>query len=429
MSVQNVEIFKKQSVTRPSSTSMLTSLLLSPKITCDFSPNLPSSFNVFGDSDSLSRTNSSSPSTRTPPRRACISFAAAQPKTSPAELRSQFDDLARFLSDTIESKSPLLSPTAISPSHLELGLATDFGSSEVLPIVGSVFDEYSEEQRCPVARDRYRIGQPKKLVDDCLKKEETLRVIATTVEGEEAEDGDDYDGYVELEDEPYPEGVEEDDGSLYEDDMQNNIPQIDDITASAHRLATALALRLNLSDQQASLPPHSVYTPSRDVIDNFVPGNLDEDRFEAARPIISKISLRDIDPTYPSDEEDEVEVQSPSNKIAIISPVRFHSKNGTKAQPLFKPRMDGLSRTLSLPWNHRRSPTNSACQYTQRNLPIPRWTRNAITISKSIDYKRHSRREKKVNPERQCCDGAEAMAAMARQLTGKQALGPLASSI
>src|SRR5271170_6449658 len=85
MALSDAELFKKLVVSRPPAASILSSLLSSPKTTCS-SPDLASPSDVFSDCDITSRTYSPSPPARTPPRKSCISFAAAQPKLSSQRL-------------------------------------------------------------------------------------------------------------------------------------------------------------------------------------------------------------------------------------------------------------------------------------------------------------------------------------------------------
>jgi len=314
----------------------------------------------------------------------------------------------------------------------------DPANLEELSALGSVFDEFGGERRSPVIHDHYRTGQPKKLVDDCLKKERELRVIATTIEGEEVEDGED-DEYVSGPDDDLSieEMEEEENNDVSNDEPDDNDAVTDgEPTNSMRRLTTRLELRLDLSSQQPLLSPHSVYTPSRDVVDNFVPGTLDEDQIEPVPSNISPVSLRDIDPTYPSEEDDETVLQTPAIQTSIISPVRFLPKqcipirlNPTESLILSKSRTTGLNRTLSLPWTQQHYDLSHQSRREPRNCASVRLKPHAISISKSIEHKRYSRREKKVHVEREISNGAEAMAAMVRQLMGKQVAGILTSSI
>src|SRR5579862_1326062 len=187
MSTPDVGIFRKQLVIRQSATSILTSLLSSPKTS---SPELASPSDAFGDSDTSSRTGSSSPLIRTPPRRACISFAAAQPKASPdSETNFQNSNELRHSSDA-EHYSQFQALKAQPPSQQpSINSLLRSPKPDDIPVLGSVFDEYGENRTSPVIRDYYRVGQPKKLVDDCLKKEKALRVVQMTDEGDDREDG------------------------------------------------------------------------------------------------------------------------------------------------------------------------------------------------------------------------------------------------
>src|SRR5271156_256517 len=91
-------LFRKQSVSRTPTTSILSSLLSSPKTTCS-SPDLVSASDASSECEMTSRSDSPTPCIRTPPRKSCVSFAAAQPKscthqhasiTAKADIKPQF---------------------------------------------------------------------------------------------------------------------------------------------------------------------------------------------------------------------------------------------------------------------------------------------------------------------------------------------------
>src|SRR6202035_5537120 len=107
----------------------------------------------------------------------CVSFAAAQPKDSPVESNIPTPDAMR---------RPSLTPRTSGVCDLEAIAArattdrTDVNTSLIVsevderPVLGSVFDEFGEDSSSLVFHDYYRVGEPKKLIDDCLKKERQL---------------------------------------------------------------------------------------------------------------------------------------------------------------------------------------------------------------------------------------------------------------
>ena len=103
--------------------------------------------------------------------------------------------------------------------------------------------------------------------------------------------------------------------------------------------------QINTSTANNILSPSAIYTPSRDVVDNFVPGTLDEDQSELLDTAQSPPSPHDIDPTYPSDEEEDGDQQFQPNP-PLASPVRFLSKHKTL---LSRPRINPPS-TVPLEW-------------------------------------------------------------------------------
>ena len=437
MAITNAELFKKQSVTRPVSASILSSLLSSPKTTCS-SPDLSATCDSFSGCDLTSRSESPSPPSRTPPRKSCLSFAAAPPKSSPADLeciltRSKAQSLSTskkssVVGDTHRNYNKLL--------HNETAPTT-----ETQPVLGSVFDEFGEANSSPVFHDSYRIGQPKKLVDDCLRKEKELRISPAQEDEDQDEAGRDVD---------YASEVEEEDGedeSVSGDDVdseegETGYDRDDDDSDAENKSARENSakqshFRINTSIGNYILSSSAVYTPSRDVVDNFVPGTLDEDQLElliTAHSPPSPPSPHDIDPTYPSDEEEDAELSSRLSPPPA-SPVRFLSKR----KPLMPRRLanssshaisNGLSRTHALPWSRKRYNVHLKPPVTRYNYrDQPRCA--AIAIAKSAD-KRHHPREKRDDADN-CTEekglGVEAMAAMARRLTTKHTLGLWAVSV
>lgn len=441
MSLDGLDIFKKQAVTRQSGTSILTSLLSSPKTTCS-SPELPSPSDVCLDSESSSRTDGSSPPPRTPPRKACISFIAAQPKSSPSypRLKSKGADRLDSLSDEshLHDLDTFDSPVAAKKTRAASPLQTP--PFDNLPMLGSVFDEYAEDRASPIIRDNYQAGQPKKLIDDCLKKEMALRVLPVLDDGDDENDIDEY--ISEEDDEMSAEEPDEERDHVHEDDKllaeDSNGGSTKNSKDAIQLLSRKFGLKLDLSNHQQFIASHSIYTPSRDIVDNFVPGTLDEDQSEAKLKHGSPISLHDIDPTYPSENDDEFDVQPTLPKTALISPVRFLPKIASPRRRLhsvqtprfsLNPKSMGLSRTLSLPWGrNQRYSRHQSIQAVSPDSPPVRTKCSAIAISKSIEHRRHHRRGKKGEWNKEKCNGAEAMAAMAKQLAGRS-LGVLASSI
>lgn len=435
MTCPELELFKKQSVNRPPATSILTSLLASPKTTCS-SPDLTSPSDVFSESDLGSHSTSPSPQTRTPPRKACVSFAAAQPKSSPINSRPK------------SPKRPPLprSPVKKSPVPARHGGSKTISSSpskesqqiaDSHPILGSVFDEFEESHASPVFHDYYRSGQPKKLVDDCLKKEKELRIPtiseevdnsfkdSTSIAGTDIDDDDDDENRSESNDgedndkEPSVDGNED-------SDKEN----------AADRLLSRNHFQIDIYAANLALPAYTVYTPSRDVIDNFVPGTLDEDQLDILDALVSTQSVHDIDPTYPSEDDGDVERHSEQSIPLLVSPVRFISRlrGSPPLQLKFSAsqiRSKGLSRTPSLQRNqkrygiHLKRPSPKTYHSDQ-----PRCA--AIAIAKSMDHKRYHRREKREDPSESNQEkglGVFAMAAMAKQLTSRNNLGLLAVSV
>src|SRR5208282_367116 len=169
MATSEVDLFKKQMVTRHSGTSILTSLLSSPKTTCS-SPDLSSLCDIFSECDLTSRSGSPSPPARTPPRKSCLSFAAAPPKSPPANVQSTATR-SKTQSHSVTKTLVVVRPMS---SKEDIVRIKKVSNAQNRPVLGSVFDEYGEDNSSPVFHDYYRIGQPKKLVDDCLKKEKEL---------------------------------------------------------------------------------------------------------------------------------------------------------------------------------------------------------------------------------------------------------------
>jgi hypothetical protein len=270
-------------------------------------------------------------------------------------------------------------------------------------------------------------------VDDCLKKERELRISPLP----EEEDGSDKEDVRDTVQEEYDDDDDDDDNDDNdaedddEDDSENDTS--DDDTQST--ILPRATLQIDASMANTHLSSHAIYTPSRDVVDNFVPGTLDEDQLEMFKSPRSLPSPHDIDPTYPSDDDDEGDQQSHSSNHVFISPVRFISrlKNISPQIPTkadFQRRSKSLSRTESLPWGRKSYALHLKPHVKHKAPDQPRCA--AIAIVKAMEHKKHHRRDKKEDGV-SCKDtkgvGVEAMAAMARGLTNKQNLGLLAVSV
>ena len=420
MDVSEAELFRKQVVSRPPATSILSSLLSSPKTTCS-SPDLTSPSDCFSECDLTSRTNSPSPSARTPPRRSCLSFAAAPPKSppminQPPVSKSEIEGLVR-------SHFPKPRHTSSNPVNIQETVVNQPDVS-IRPMIGSVFDEFGEDKSSPVFHDYYRVGQPKKLVDDCLKKEKELQILPTQ-EDEDRDFEEDHVASASEEDEE----EEEEDVDHEEEYNESPTKSSDNFQASSETfdLSTPVRLRIDIPVSNGALLSPAVYTPSRDVIDNFVPGTLDEDHIEAFGGRSPRLP-HDIDPTYPSDGEEEGD-QQPQPACFLNSPVRFipekkRSAPRPPAQTLCQLPATGLNRTHSLPWSRSRYINHIKSPVTKRAL-IAQPRCSAITITKSIEHKRHHRREKREDVDQSNemkGVGAAAMATMARQLTSNHTM-------
>jgi hypothetical protein len=368
----------------------------------------------------------------TPPRKAHISFAAAQPKPPPspvganAPVSKAKNQAARSPPSSQARRSPKHNLNAV---HTELSLLQLENTQlpEKSPVVGSVFDEYGEPAG-PVFHDHYRAGQPKKLVDDCLKKERELRISPL----QEEDDPFDKDHARDTREE---EDDEEDDNEDDDRDPDDDSGSSDNDETPVHHFKIRTTLQINISTANSHLSSHAIYTPSRDVIDNFVPGTLDEDQLETLSSSRVPTSPHDIDPTYPSEDDDE-ESHSPASDPVLCSPVRFISRNKGNLPRLsmdttFQIRSRGLSRTHSLPWQ-RKSYAMHLKQCVTKSKVQERPRCAAIAIANAIEHKKHHRRDKKedvVDHREQKGLGVEAMAAMARQLTTKHTHGLLAMSV
>src|SRR5947207_4878990 len=296
MAVPAADLFKKQTVTRQSATSILTSLLSSPKTSCS-SPDLSSPCDLFSECDLTSRSESASP-VRTPPCKSCLSFAAAPPNSPSRNL----------LSIVARSKTQY-SSEATNPPVLRRHTTKDnivriesVSNTRHRPV--SVFDDYGEDSSSPVFHDYYRIGQPKKLVDDCLKKEKELRISST----QEEENKDEAVGEVDFksDEEEDNESLSGDDGDDKEIESECDLDDDDSIIEAATAKSTVNSrLHINTSIAYNILSSSAIYSPLRDIVDNFVPGTLDEDQSELFDTIQSPPSLHDIDPTYPSDNDED----------------------------------------------------------------------------------------------------------------------------
>jgi hypothetical protein len=304
------------------------------------------------------------------------------------------------------------------------GTVVDKDDASIRPVIGSIFDEFGEDRSSPVFHDYYRVGQPKKLVDDCLRKEKELRILPVQ-EDEERDFGDEYPAYASDEGEDEDEDGDHDD----ENDSDEGYPtkSVDNTRSSTKEtdFSTPIRLRINIPVTNDGLLSPVIYTPSRDVIDNFVPGTLDEDHIDFLGR--SPRSPHDIDPTYPSEGEEDGDQQSQQARL-LNSPVRFipNTKPSIPRRPanmFCQLPASGLDRTHSLPWGRRRFNSHLKPSVTKRAfLDQPRCS--AIAITKSIEHKRHHRKEKRdIDPSNEMKGvGAAAMATMARQLTSNHTL-------
>jgi hypothetical protein len=354
---------------------------------------------------------------------------------------------------------PSTTPRILSASYIEpiparaTTKTTHVDTSQIVsemnerPVLGSVFDEFGEDSSSLVFHDYYRAGEPKKLIDDCLKKERQLRISISQEdidnsytyqgsgyasegeegedEGEEEEEDEDDDDDDEEEDEADAEDVNEDDEEEAEPDEPTvNVKRTDrefesSYYAKAARAARISKLHLEIPFSNGNIPSLGIYTPTRDLIDNFVPGTLDEDQLSIKSPV-SPVSPHDIDPTYPSDTDDEDSYRS---RTLLVSPVRFVSRQPPSSPYLskFNHNQHGKSpsRANSLPWSQKRFGAQIRRTFIKSNYQDhPRHA--AIAIVKSIEHKKHHRRQKREEGNQQEGMGVEAMAAMARQLTRKQ---------
>jgi hypothetical protein len=449
MTSSSPDLFRKRVVSRSSATSILSSLLSSPKTSCS-SPDLTSPSEAFSECDFGARSGSPVSPIKTPPRKSCVSFAAAQPKDSPVNVESN-------ISKPDTGVRPSITPRVSSAFNIEPIPArattetTHVTTSHIVsetddrPVLGSVFDEFGEDSSSLVFHDYYRVGEPKKLIDDCLKKERQLRISISqedidnsytyqssgyASEGDEGEDEGEEDDEEDEEDDD-DDDEEEDEN---EDEEEEEETKLDEPTikakgtdrefeashyAKAARATRILKLHLEIPFANGIIPSLGIYTPTRDFIDNFVPGTLDEDQLDIKSPA-SPVSPHDIDPTYPSDNDDEDSYRS---RTLLVSPVRFASRQRPSSPYLSKfnhnQRGKPPSRANSLPWSQKRFGAQLKRTFIKPNYQDhPRHA--AIAIVKSIDHKNHHRREKREEWNQQEGMGAEAMAAMARQLTTKQ---------
>jgi hypothetical protein len=264
-----------------------------------------------------------------------------------------------------------------------------------------------------------------------LKKEKELR-ISPAQEDEERDEVDrqiDYESALEGEGNfsGDDENTDDEHTSVERDDVDTYIKSTKDNTDMQ------LYWRINTSIANHILSSPAVYTPSRDIVDNFVPGTLDEDQLEWSNTTNSPPSPHDIDPTYPSEEEEDAEHES-QDSPPPPSPMRFLSKNkGLIPRPSVTSypyaRSNGLNRTHSMPWGGKRNNVHLKPPNMKNYKDQPRCA--AITIARSAEHKRHHRREKK---DVDICEGkkglgVEAMAALARRLTTKRSLGLWAVSV
>jgi hypothetical protein len=452
MTSSSPDLFRKRVVSRPSATSILTSLLSSPKTSCS-SPDLTSPSDAFSECDFGSRSGSPISPIRTPPRKPCVSFAAAQPKDSPVNVESNIPKPDAVRRPSLTTRTSGVCDLEAIPARATTD-RTDVIVSEVdeRPVLGSIFDEFGEDSSSLVFHDYYRVGEPKKLIDDCLKKERQLRISISqedidnsyTYQGSryasEGEEGEDEGGEDEDEDDDDDDDEEEEND---DDDDEEEVAELDEPTvevkgtdrefetshyAKAARAARISKLHLEIPFTNGIIPSLGIYTPSRDLIDNFVPGTLDEDQLETIKSPQSPQSPHDIDPTYPSDNDDEYSYRSRS---ILVSPVRFVSRQRPSSPYLSKfnhnQRGKPPSRANSLPWSQKRFGAQIKRTFIKSNhQDHPRHA--AIAIVKVIEHKKHHRREKREEWHQPEGMGVEAMAAMARQLTSKQP-GLLALSV
>jgi hypothetical protein len=319
-----------------------------------------------------------------------------------------------------------------SKDEIDIIHIENVANTQIRPGLSSVFDDYDEENSSLVFHDYYRIGQPKKLVDDCLKKEKELCISPT----QEDEDKDEADGNVDFrsDGEDETESVSGDVGD--DEEAESEVDDDDDssIKAASAKLTVHSHFQIKISMANNILSPSAIYTPSRDVGDDFVPGTLDEDQSELLDTTQSPPSPHDIDPTYPSDDDEDGDQQFQPNP-PLDSPVRFLSKHRTLlSRPRINPpptvRSNGLHRTHSLPWGRKRYNAQLK-QPAAKNIHLDAPKCAAIAIIKSVEHKRHHRRDRKEADhwDEKKGSGMEAMAAMARQLTTKNNLGLWAVSV
>jgi hypothetical protein len=404
------DLFRKQSVTRPPGTSILTSLLSSPR-TSSSSPDFSSPNDFFSECDLTSQSESPSPPlVRTPPRKSCLSFAAVGPK-SPPKADSK---------NLVERKRGLKQP---GPPLRETAGALNSESFHSRPVVGSIFDEFVEEKSSPIFRDSYRVGEPKKLVDDCLKKEKELR-MSFMPDDDESPTQSPFRLSRSI-------GDEEDEGSDSAEPEEAESELDEWPLLRAKKIVPRRHWHIDVPPN-SDLSLHSIDTPSRDVVDNFVAGTLDEDQHESLLEPRRSRSPHDIDPTYPSDGEEDCDEQSEISP-AFATPVRFRSNSRVqpaKQQSRSPPaRATKLNRANSLPWQRKRYNLEGTRPCTQ---PFQESRVRAIAITKCTEHKKkHHRRDKKHEEldKEEIGHGGEALAAIARRLTTKRTLALWAISI
>jgi hypothetical protein len=167
-------------------------------------------------------------------------------------------------------------------------------------------------------------------------------------------------------------------------------------------------------------------------VDNFVAGTLDEDQNDSLLEPRRSRSPRDIDPTYPSDSEEDCDEESEISP-AFATPVRFRSNSRVppaKQQSRSPPaRATKLNRANSLPWQRKRYSQEGTRPYIQ---PFQESRVRAIAITKCSEHKKHHHRREKKQEEldkEEIGHGGEALAAIARRLTTKRTLALWAISI
>jgi hypothetical protein len=400
------DLFSKRVIPRLPASSILTALLTSPKRPCS-SSGFSSPSDVFSD-DETSVTGTLTPPSRIPSRipsrKSCVSFAAALPKLSQTLPLTE----SRGLTVRYSPRKVDLGPEECSfgESHVKIrrGLSKDESDIGTRPFVGSVFDEYGDGNSSPVFLDLYQIGQPKKLVDDCLKKEKVLQMASNRDDQDDNEEDDEDNPKSDIEEEEEEDDDDENESSADEEHSSDDETE-DDLSIKAKRDYFAHRLKLRLTKLQKPKDPTPLGTPSQDPLENFIPGTLDEDNLPEYGPPLPP-SPHDIDPTYPSESDEET--SNKSSRQDFRTPVRFLRPRSNEMR---------LVTTTSLPLRKR-------CHVEKRTA-----TRClAINIQKGFEHKRHHRKDRQ-DGEVPKGVGVEAMAQMAKQLVRRHPMGLLALSV